>query len=75
MTINSTNRLFVVDPFTACARAVDLYLDERYSREKEKLVNLCRDPHSPNEEIMEYIREAQSNVLIYWFLRIANDYL
>jgi len=50
---------------TACARAVDFYLDEKYSREKEKLVELCKNENSSNEEIMKYIREAQTNVSGY----------
>ena len=65
----------MADPFTACARAIDFYLNEKYSREREKLVELCRSPHSSNEEIMKYIREAQSNVLLYWFLCIMTDNL
>ena len=64
----------MADSFTACARAVDFYLDEKYSREKEKLVELCKDKNSSNEEIMKYIREAQSNVPVCWFRRITTDY-
>ena len=65
----------MADPFTACARAVDFYLDEKYSREKEKLVELCKDENSSNEEIMKYIREALSNVPICWFRCIITDNL
>ena len=72
---NSTSLLFVADHFTACTRAVDFYLEEKFSREREKLAELCRDPHSSNEEIMAYVWEAQSNVLIYWFPCITTDNL
>jgi hypothetical protein len=56
--------LFVLlaDPFTACAQAVDFYLDNSYSKEKDKLVELCgQDRKSSNYEIMKYIWEAMSN--------------
>jgi hypothetical protein len=43
--------LNVVDPFTACARAVDFYLDEKYSTEKEKLVELCRTRIRPTKKL------------------------
>ena len=65
----------MADPFAACARAVDFYLDEKYSKEKDRLIELCRDPQTSNEEIMEYIWEAQSNVLISWFLCITTNNL
>ncbi|KAF8630033.1 hypothetical protein AX15_003144 [Amanita polypyramis BW_CC] len=41
-----------------CAQAVDFYLDDKYAKEREELVKLCRNGKS-NEEIMAYIREAQ----------------
>ncbi|KAM6494617.1 hem peroxidase [Amanita muscaria] len=42
-----------------CAQAVDFYLDEKYSLESERLVELCNSQKSTNDEIMAYIREAQ----------------
>ena len=39
------------------------------------LVELCKNSDSSNAEIMAYIREAQSNVLIYWFLCITANNL
>ena len=69
----SRSLLFVADHFIACTRAVDFYLEEKFSREREKLAELCRDPHSSNEEIMAYVWEAQSDVLIYWFPCMTTD--
>ncbi|KAF8708899.1 hypothetical protein AX14_013538 [Amanita brunnescens Koide BX004] len=42
----------------ACAQAVDFYLDDKYSGERDKLMKLCSNRNSSNEEIMEYIYEA-----------------
>ncbi|KAF8890657.1 heme peroxidase [Infundibulicybe gibba] len=52
--------LGTVDPAEMCTRAVDFYLDERYSAERSKIIELSgrNDPES-NRLIMGYIREAQ----------------
>ncbi|KAK2467669.1 hypothetical protein APHAL10511_000524 [Amanita phalloides] len=42
-----------------CAQAINFYLDDKYAKEREALVKLCKDDKSSNEEIMAYIREAQ----------------
>ncbi|KIL60374.1 hypothetical protein M378DRAFT_923109 [Amanita muscaria Koide BX008] len=42
-----------------CAQAVDFYLDEKYASERKRLVELCTSKKSTNDEIMDYIREAQ----------------
>ncbi len=46
------------DPVTVCAQAVDFYLDDRYTRERQALVALCKDENSSSQEIMGYIWEA-----------------
>ena len=54
----------IADFFSVCAQVIDFYLDDKYAREREALVALCRDKNSSSEEIMAYVWEAQSNVAI-----------
>lgn len=53
----------VAKSLVACAQAVDFYLDDKYMKEREELVKLCKDDRSSNEAIMGYVWEALSNVL------------
>ncbi|KAF8344880.1 hypothetical protein F5887DRAFT_245338 [Amanita rubescens] len=41
-----------------CTQAVDFYLDDRYTRERQALVALCKNENSSSQEIMGYIWEA-----------------
>ena len=58
-----------------CTQAIDFYLDDKYAKEREALVALCRDKNSSNEEIMGYVWEAQSNVAICWLQDCTSDNL
>ena len=35
-------------------------MNDKYATERDQLIDLCRRPESTNEQIMGYIREAQS---------------
>lgn len=52
----------VAKSLTACAQVIDFYLDDKYAKEREELVKLCKDDESSNEAIMEYAWEALSNI-------------
>lgn len=54
----------VADYLTACAQVVDFYLDDKYAREREELVEICKEDNTSNEKIMAYAWEALSNVPI-----------
>ncbi|KAM6499002.1 hypothetical protein JOM56_006950 [Amanita muscaria] len=43
-----------------CAQAVDFYLNnDKYRKEREEIVKLCKDETVTNEKIMGYVSEAQ----------------
>ena len=52
-------------PVTVCAQAVDFYLDDKYKRERQALVALCKNENSSNQDIMGYIWEAYSQFQYY----------
>ena len=51
---------FTAESVTVCTQAVDFYLDDRYTRERQALVALCKNENSSSKEIMGYIWEAYS---------------
>jgi hypothetical protein len=65
----------IADSLIVCAQAIDFYLDDRRTEERKKLVALCKDGSSSNQEIMGYIWEAQSNVSICSSQRLLSDNL
>ena len=50
----------MVKNVSVCSQAIDFFMDDNYSAERDKLIELCKRTESTNEQIMGYIREAQS---------------